>query len=89
MGKRESEHAKERFDTLAKFVKEQRLICLRDSYGIDEAEADDGTREPLMDQGGPSLPRRTSQKRSWSSPSQGSRKSSRLAGGMGLNGDAS
>jgi hypothetical protein len=33
----------------------------------------------LMDQGGPSSPRRTPPKRSWSSPSRGSRKSSRLA----------
>ena len=79
MGKKESEHAKERFDTLAKFVKEQRLICLRERYEIDEAKADDDNCEPLMDQGGPSSPRRTPPKRSWSSPSRGSRKSSRLA----------
>jgi cellulose biosynthesis protein BcsQ len=79
MGKKESAYAKERFDTLAEFVKDQRLVCLRERYEIDEAKADDDNCEPLMDQGGPSPPRRTPQKRSWSSPSQGSRKSSRLA----------
>ena len=81
-GKTECKYAKERFAKLAEFVREQRRICLRERYGIDEEASDaDENGEPLADQGGPSSVRKT--KRSLASQAVGTRKSSRLSGGAG------
>ena len=40
-GKEESKYAKDRFETLAKFLKEQRRICLRQRYNLDVPNDDD------------------------------------------------